>query len=106
MQTKNLWVFLVVVLAVLALPVIAAEESAEAAPAVEVEAVEVANEATSEPVAEAPAEVKLFTTVIEEITPPTTAGSCSSGSPCWSHNDCGGLPTGWCLKFEKVCWCS
>ncbi len=108
MQTKNLWIFLAVLLAALTLPAIAAEEAADAASAVEVvavETVEVADEATSEQVAEAPAAVKLFTTVIEEITPPTTANSCSSGSPCWSHNDCGGTSNGWCLKFEKVCWC-
>lgn len=37
---------------------------------------------------------------------PTTAGSCTAGEPCWSHDDCGGLENGWCLKFEKVCWCA
>lgn len=109
MQKITLWMFLAIVLAVLTLPAVAAEEAVEVAPTVEVEAVEaveVTGEATSEQVVEAPAMVKLFTTAIDEITPPTTAGSCSSGSPCWGHNDCGGIPTGWCMKFEKVCWCS
>lgn len=37
---------------------------------------------------------------------PQAGGSCVPGGACWSHDDCGGIPVGWCYKFSKTCWCS